>query len=261
MRIICTTCEGDPVDQKTGSICPTCDGDSVLEVTAEQARRLALCYGDDYVYDIDRKEYMNATANAVIQTLSDDQLRGIDFIGLIDHSGSMTDPSLRRSGISRFEELQEDAVALAREAEKFDADGLTVIAFSSAVRVFDGVTAEKVKQVFTESVPRGSTNLLDALVSAFDKARATEKQSVVLVWTDGVPDNEQGVYDIINKVGAELGRPRLGIVFIQVGEEARATAFLDKLNNNLKVDVVAVVHAKQAEGLTLGQLAYLAQTA
>lgn len=204
-------------------------------------------------------EFMNANANAVIQTLSDDQLRGCDFLVLIDHSGSMGDPSLRRSGFTRFEELQEDAIALAREAQKFDDDGLTVIAFSSAVRVFDGVKADAVSKVFGEVAPRGGTNLTDALQAAIAKIEASAKNGIILCFTDGVPDNEQMVYETINSAGNKLGRPRIGITFVQVGEEPRATKFLDAVNNNLKVDIVAVAHAKDAEGLTLGQLAWMAQ--
>jgi Mg-chelatase subunit ChlD len=202
---------------------------------------------------------MNANANAVIQTLSDDALRAIDTILLIDHSASMGEASIRRSGITRFEELEEDTVGIAREAEKYDADGLTVIAFSSAVRMFDGVKADTVKQVFKEVAPRGSTNLAEALQAAFAKAESTQKQTVVLVFTDGVPDNDRAVFDIVNSYGNKLGRPRVGVTFIQVGEEPKATAFLDTLNAKLSVDIVAVAHAKQAEGLSLGQLAWMAQ--
>lgn len=202
---------------------------------------------------------MNASANAVIQTLSDDQLKSIDFIALFDHSSSMGEASLRRSGMTRWEELGEDAAGLAREAQRFDSDGLTVIAFSSAVKVFDGVTADKVKQLFTEVTPRGGTNLADGLQAAIAKIESSQKNGVIFVYTDGVPDSDKAVYDVINSAGNRLGRPRIGITFIQVGEEPRASAFLQQLNSNLKVDIVAVASAKDAEGLTLGQLAWMAQ--
>lgn len=202
---------------------------------------------------------MNASANAVIQTLSDDQLKACDFILLVDHSSSMGEGSLRRNGMTRWEELAEDTIGIARDAQKFDDDGLTVIAFSSAVRVFDGVTADKVKQTFTEVSPRGSTNLADALSAAVAKAEASTKNVIILCFTDGVPDSDRDVYNVVNSAGAKLGRPRIGITFVQVGDEPRATVFLQNLNTNLKVDIVAVASAKDAEGLTLGQLAWMAQ--
>lgn len=202
---------------------------------------------------------MNTAANAVIQTLTDDQLKLIDFIAIIDHSASMGDPSIRRSGMTRFSELQEDTVGIAREAQRFDSDGLTVVAFSSAVRVFDGVTADRVADIFKEFSPRGGTNLAAALEAAFAKAATSSKDCVILVFTDGVPDDGGRVYQVVNSAGQKNGRPKLGITFVQVGEAPEATAFLAKLNNNLSVDIVAVASAKDAEGLTLGQLCWMAQ--
>lgn len=254
VRIICPYCYGSPAD----AYC-WCDGCTVVEVSGEDLQTLARSFGTITYFIDDKVYYMNANANAVIQTLSDDQLRGCDFLALIDHSGSMAEASIRRAGISRFEELAEDATAIARDAQKFDDDGLTVVAFSSAVRVFDGVTADKVKQVFQEVGPRGSTNLTEALQAAIAKVENSSKNGVIFVFTDGVPDDEKSVFQLIDKAGERIGRPRIGITFIQVGEDPKATAFLDKLNSQLSVDIVAVAHAKDAEGLTLGQLAWMAQ--
>lgn len=202
---------------------------------------------------------MNAEAKTIIQTLSDEQLKKCDFLMLIDHSGSMSEGSIRRSGLTKFEELQENTAAIAREAQRFDTDGLTVIAFSSGVRVIDGVTADKVAQVFKEVRPQGSTNLSDALVAAFAKTETSQKECVILCYTDGAPDDEKSVFELIDAAGEKFGRPRVGITFVQVGEAKGATAFLNTLNSSLKTDVVAVASAKEAEGLTLGQLAWMAQ--
>jgi uncharacterized protein YegL len=230
-----------------------------LEVTAEEAYSLASCYGENSVYNVDRNEFMNANANQVVQTLSDEQLKKCDFMLLLDHSGSMGESSIRRQGRTKWEELEEDVSAIAREAQNYDADGLTVIAFSSGVRVFDGVTADKVSQTFKEVVPRGSTNLGDALQAAIAKVEASTKDTIILCFTDGAPDSDSSVIEVINSAGNKFGRPRIGITFVQVGEAPGATAFLQQLNSSLKVDVVAVASAKEAEGLTLGQLAWMAQ--
>lgn len=216
---------------------------------------------DDRVFYRVVGNIMNADAKSVIQTLSEDDLGKLDFHLLVDHSGSMGDPSLRRSGKNRLEELAEDATAIAREAQKYDSDGITVIAFSTAVRVFDGVTAEKVQQTFQEIKPRGSTNLLDAIKASLELASKSQKNVITLIFTDGVPDDMDGVYKLINNAGKQYGRPKIGFTFVQVGENQEATAFLKKLNDNLSVDVVACATAAEAEGLSLGQLAWLGQNA
>ena len=127
--------------------------------------------------------------------------------------------------------------------------------------VVDGVKPDVVAKLFQENSPRGSTNLTDALIAACAKARASEKPNVVLVFTDGSPDNADSAIKCINDVGKELGRPKIGFVFIQVGNDAGAAAFLDRLDNDLAVDVVATVSAKDAENLSPAQFVWLAQHA
>lgn len=194
-----------------------------------------------------------------IQPASDEVLKAIDTILVIDHSGSMGSPSTRFDGKSRMEELEEDCTAIAREMGKYDADGLSVIAFSSDVNVNDGVTAERVAQIFKENTPRGSTNLAEALQKAVEKAKSSSKEAVVMVFTDGAPDSEAAAIKVINDAGQSLGRPKIGFVFIQVGSDQGASKFLDTLDNGLAVDVCATVKAKDAERLSPAQLVWLAR--
>ncbi len=192
---------------------------------------------------------------------SDLEMKECDIIVVIDKSGSMGEASLRFQGKTKWEELREDVIAISREMAKHDDDGLTVISFSSGVDVKDGVSADAVAKLFAEQSPRGSTNLTDALTAACGKARQSAKKAVVMVFTDGSPDNAQSAMEAINAVGKELGRPRIGFVFIQVGNDPGAAAFLDRLDNDLAVDVVATVGAKDAENLSPNQLVWLAQNA
>lgn len=197
--------------------------------------------------------------STVIQSATEAELKALDLIVVIDHSGSMGDPSLRLAGKTKFEENQEDVVAVAREMGKYDADGLTIIAFSSAVRTYDGVTADKVGQVFTETSPRGTTNLTDAIKAVSEKAKASSKEVVAVIYTDGSPNDPSGAMHAIATLGTEMGRPKIGLVFVQVGADPGAAAFLSKLDNEMKVDVCATVSAAQAEGLSVGQLVWLAR--
>lgn len=200
-----------------------------------------------------------ATASAIAQTLSDDQMKALDWIVLFDHSGSMKEASHRFPSRSRWQELQEDAMVLVREAAKYDADGITVIAFSGAPRIFDNVKEDAIAKLFAEVEPRGSTDLTAALRLAIDKRASSQKNAVVLVYTDGIPDDKPSAFRLIDDAGKKYGRPGIGFCFIQVGQNAEARSFLDSINSSLSTDVTAVVDAGQSENLSLGQLGWLAQ--
>jgi hypothetical protein len=66
---------------------------------------------------------------------------------------------------------------------------------------------------------------------------------------------------VIDRAGRELGRPKIGFTFVQVGDDPVAAEFLDELDNSMKVDVCATVRAAEATNLSFHQLAWLAQNA
>lgn len=190
----------------------------------------------------------------------EDVLKKLDWIIIVDHSGSMAEPSNRLKGKTRYEEVREQVVLAARIAEKYDDDGLTLIHFSSKAVVTDGVKADQVKAAFDQFSPSGSTNLHLALAEAEKKARSSAKEVVVLVFTDGEANDQDEVINAINNAGKEFGRPRIGFCFIQVGTDQGAKAFLDKLDNDLTVDVCATFSEEDAENLSIPQLVTAART-
>lgn len=185
----------------------------------------------------------------------------LDFILLVDNSGSMGLPSHRVAGATRLSEVQQDVQKTAEIAEQFDSDGLTVIEFASDAQVFDGVGSLKVASTFKSFGPKGTTNLTAGLRLAVAKAKASSKNCVIVVYTDGQPDDQTTATRVIDQAGRELGRPKIGFTFVQVGNDASAAAFLKHLDENMKVDVVATVRAEEATNLTVHQLAWLAQNA
>lgn len=198
-------------------------------------------------------------AATAVREATEDELKAIDTILLIDHSGSMSEPSHLAKGLTRFQELEENTRSIARTMGNYDADGLTVIAFASGVSVVDGVTADKVRDIFKENAPGGRTDLAAALKEALKKATASSKETVVMVFTDGAPNSEADAIKVINDAGQSLGRPKIGFVFVQVGNDPDAAKFLDKLDNGLAVDVCATVKAEDAEKLSPAQLVWLAR--
>jgi Mg-chelatase subunit ChlD len=194
-----------------------------------------------------------------IPALTDDEMGVLDFIVVVDHSGSMGAPSQNMRGGTRLQEVQEDVQAMANIAEKHDGDGITVVAFDSYVKTYDGVGALKVASVFKDFPPGSSTNLTDALKEAVKKATSAKKEAVVLVYTDGCPNDQQSAMDVIDQAGRTLGRPKIGFTFVQVGNDSGAARFLKTLDDDMKVDVTATVRAEDAKTLTLHQLAWLAR--
>lgn len=185
---------------------------------------------------------MNATNNAAI-------LSEYDIIVVGDKSGSMMEPVKAGSSVTRWAYMQESMLGLAREMDKIDADGIDVVFFSGAgIATHTGVTADKVKDVFATTSPRGTTPLDKALIEALKLAGKSDKKDLIVVFTDGVPDDEVAAAKVI--VEAANQQPTddaLTILFIQVGDDAAASAFLRKLDDNLTGAKFDIVDAKTIE--------------
>lgn len=197
-----------------------------------------------------------------LPAITENEAKEYDFILVLDKSGSMGDASKILVGRSKWEEAQEFTEQFARFADKVDDDGLTVITFSSHAKVIDGVHADKVHEIFTTQQPGGSTNLTEALKEAFKKKFSSSKAAIILVMTDGQPDDENGVHKAIVEAASKCQKDSdIGILFVQVGDDPHAAKFLDGLDNHLdeaKFDIVAALTADQAGGLTVEQLLWQA---
>lgn len=181
------------------------------------------------------------------------KLANRDYYVLIDKSGSMSTRDCP-NGKSRWNYAEESTEALARKCNEFDPDGITVVPFSSAYRVYENTTPEKVADVFKENEPLGSTNLTDALQWTFNKhleqkASGTLKAngSMVVVITDGQPDDENGVAKSIVTFTKKIpSRDEFGLSFVQIGSDAHARDYLERLDSHLSSEGAAldIVNAK-----------------
>lgn len=188
---------------------------------------------------------MQATATA--------KLSEYDFIVAIDTSGSMGEPVKAGSTVTRWEAVQESAMTFIRDIEKLDSDGLGLVLFGGAnVKAFDGVTSDKAREVFASAGPRGSTPLAEALAEAFALAGKSDKKDFVIVFTDGVPDDKAAAAEVIrNASNQQETDDALTVLFVQVGNDASATAYLKSLDDDLKgckfdiVDAKTVAEAEQ----------------
>ncbi|MEH1965123.1 vWA domain-containing protein [Nostoc sp.] len=186
-----------------------------------------------------------------------------DYTLIIDKSGSMSTPD-QVGGRSRWEIAQESTLALARKAEQFDPDGITVYLFSGRFKRYDDVTSAKVAQIFLENDPAGTTNLAgvlqDALNNYFQRKAAGKTKpngETILVITDGEPDDRKAVFEVIIHATRQMERDEeLAISIIQVGSDAQATKFLKALDDQLqsvgaKFDICDTVTLDDLEEMSL----------
>ena len=125
-------------------------------------------------------------------------------------------------GKSRWEEAQEFTEGFAPYAAQHDDDGITLIKFNSHAKIFDGVTADKVHELFTKNQPSGSTNLAAALAEAVKKKNSSAKKAIVVVITDGTPDSQTAVEKVICDASNALTKDEdedLSFQFIQIGND------------------------------------------
>ena len=169
-----------------------------------------------------------------------------DFIVAIDTSGSMGEPVKAGSSITRWEAVQESALTIIRDVEKLDQDGIGLVLFGGPnIRAFDGVTSDKARDVFANSSPRGSTPLAEALTAALALAGKSDKKDFIVVFTDGIPDDRQAAARVITQAAnAQETDDALTILFVQVGDDRGATAYLKSLDDDLRNAKFDIVDAR-----------------
>lgn len=189
-----------------------------------------------------------------------------DFIVLIDKSGSMGAPAVgpgkQSPFANRWAQAKELAEGVASFAAQVDDDGITLIkfggTFNPSTDIADGVQAAAVSDIFAKHFPGGGTPLHSALDAAFAKHFSSPKKTIVVIFTDGVPDDKNAVVtSIIGAAGKLESADRLRLLFVQVGDDPTASAFLNDLDNHLtsaKFDIVNAISSDVANGLTVPQL-------
>lgn len=179
--------------------------------------------------------------------LNQQKLTEYDFIVAIDASGSMSEQV--SSGKTRWEHMQETLTSFTRDIEKIDSDGIDIVVFGgSNIQSFQGVTSDKVKEIFSTRSPRGSTPLAEALTETLKLANKSDKKDFVLVFTDGVPDDKNKAAKVIEDASQKLENDDdLTFLFVQVGNDAGAASYLKTLDDDLKGAKFDIVDSKTLE--------------
>jgi uncharacterized protein with von Willebrand factor type A (vWA) domain len=193
-------------------------------------------------------------------------LENRDYTLIIDKSGSMATPD-QKGGKNRWTAAQESTFALASKCEQFDPDGITVYVFSGKFKRYENVTSLKVSQIFQENDPSGTTDLAGVLKHATDSyfTRKNNKEAkpngeIILVVTDGEPDDRKAVMRVIIEASRQMERDEeLAISFIQVGNDPQATRFLKVLDDELqsagaKFDICDTITMDDMEDISLSEV-------
>lgn len=171
-----------------------------------------------------------------------------DFIVVIDKSGSMGETDMPGNR-SRWDAVQESAVAFTREICAIDTDGIGLVLFSgTSVVVKDGCDVSAVKDAFGSNRPGGSTPLHSALAEAFKLAGKSSKKDFIIVFTDGVPDDGPAAAETIKRqANSQDSDDACTVLFVQVGRDAGAAKYLRSLDDDLKGAKFDIVDAKTME--------------
>lgn len=172
-----------------------------------------------------------------------------DFIVAIDFSGSMGSIDAGHSK-TRIERAKESVLGLVSELARVDNDGIDLITFggSNVTHVSGVKDTVGVEQAF-ERRASGGTPTAEALAKAFEVAGKSDKPDFIVVITDGIPDDEGRVKQVITEqANKQETDEELSVLFIQIGNDPDATKFLTDLDDNLKGAKFDIVDVKtQAE--------------
>lgn len=171
--------------------------------------------------------------------------KGDNFIFAIDVSGSMGTSDCP-GGKARIDFLKEQVITFAKEASKWDEDGIDVIAFGHNITPYKGVDAAKAESIIGAlQAKESATNTAGVIQEAFNLHRAGKyEQTVLFLATDGAPSDKNAVKEVIRGIAAELkDEHEFAISILTVGQiDAGLQAFLTELDDDLKAkhDIVDV---------------------
>jgi hypothetical protein len=189
-----------------------------------------------------------------------------DYTLMIDKSSSMSTAD-QSDGKTRWEVAQESTLALAKQCEEIDPDGITVYVFSGRFRRYDNVTSDRVAKIYEENEPMGRTDLASALQDALDNyferkavGEAKPNGETILIVTDGTPSDYKAVMRLIIGASQKIDRDEeLAISLIQVGQDKKAAEFLKALDDQLekagaKFDIVDTVTVEDMQDMSLTEV-------
>jgi hypothetical protein len=178
-----------------------------------------------------------ATSPEILDRLKS-KLSEYDLHILCDVTGSMGEPNRRNqpSGPTRWQYAQEVLRDACKFACEIDEDGIAMGFFGgSKIVIEEGVTADKVDALLNAQRTGGGTYLAPALNQMFAVAEKASKKDLIVVFLDGeVNDRDDTIAQLVAKANRQTSDNDGTVLFVQVGDDAGAKAFLEYLDDNLQ---------------------------
>jgi hypothetical protein len=181
--------------------------------------------------------------------------KGDNFIFGVDVSGSMGTRDCPGNA-TRIDFLKEKVIVFAREASKWDEDGIDVLTFGHQITSYKGVTADKAAELINGfKANEGSTDTAGLIREAWKLHKAGNyPQTVLFIATDGAPSDANAVREAIRTIASEVkDEKEFKLSFLTVGViDAPLQAFLTELDDNLKAkyDIVDVKALTEVDFMT-----------
>lgn len=185
-----------------------------------------------------------------------------DVVLYIDDSGSMA----FEEGGERIDDLKLIMSRVAYATSLFDQDGIQVRFMNNRVEGNNIASEPQALQLLQQVKFSGLTPLASSLWSKIiqplvigpARSNALQKPVLVICITDGTPagENKDEIFNVIMRTDQELRRTRYGpdavsYQFAQVGNDMKATRFLEELDNHPQIggliDCTSNFETEQAE--------------
>jgi serine/threonine protein kinase len=197
----------------------------------------ALQNADTSGTQINTATHIALTQAPVLSLGRDTSGRQRDYTLIIDKSQSMHQLN-PITGITRWEEAQNTALSLMQHYEQGHERGMTVYFFGSLFKRYDQVKSSQLSQLFQQTSPTGSTDLVWVLKAAIRRyfqqkaQRLSQNRHTIMIITDGEPDDSLGVRRILKSTyGWTQQTQEITVVFIQVGADQQASCNLQSLGH------------------------------
>lgn len=176
----------------------------------------------------------------------EDSLRNLQVVLLVDISGSMLTEDLdgkgeaKQKGMhgpwSRYDNTFQAAKYMAESIFEYDKDGqIPIVFFGDRAEHVVVDSIGKMMVQFKKRKPAESTNMYDALKLAFDRELKEADNTLFIMFTDGAPNPGQEphiktlIHDRLSK--RDPKGARLNILFLRLGDDEKAMAFLQDLDD------------------------------